>query len=276
MTKVCYYATLGLDVNCGEADIKRAYRKLALSSHPDKTSSTGQTYEEATQKFQVLQEAYVVLSDAKERAWYDSHREQILGGDDTKQNHHPMSNLRKFISPKCFKGFGAAETDFYSVYRNVFEQLQKRERVCRPNHCSDLGSPLDVPEFGDAESAWMETSAFYKHWLDFATQQSFMCAWKWNPQTADTRQSRRTMEAENKKAEAEARKNHNAIVRELVRFVQELDPRVAAHRKSNAEEAARKKAEIDAAQKQASELRAQQAAQRRRRLAPVARLPGCR
>merc|ERR1712228_276442 len=120
------------------------------------TLSTGQTYEEATRKFQALQEAYAVLSDTNERAWYDSHRDQMLNGDDAKENEDPLSNLRKFISPKCFKGFGAGEKDFYNVYRSIFEQLQKQERVCRKERCSDVGSYFDVPQFGDAESAWTE------------------------------------------------------------------------------------------------------------------------
>lgn len=274
MMKECYYVTLGVDQDCGEADIKKAYRKLALSSHPDKIPSTGQTYEEATQRFQALQEAYSVLSDTNERAWYDGHRDQILSGDDAKENKDPLTALRRYISTKCFKGFEIGEMGFYSVYRKVFEQIQQREQHCRKDGRSDSGSsPFDAPGFGDAESDWTATSAFYKHWLDFVSQQSFSNAWKWNPQTADTRQSRRAMEAENKKAEAEARKKHNAIVRELARFVQELDPRVAAHRKSQVEDAARKKAEKEAAQKQASELKVQQAEQRRRRLAPVAMLP---
>ena len=39
-----------------------------------------QNVEEATTKFREVQEAYEVLSDPHERAWYDNHRESILRG----------------------------------------------------------------------------------------------------------------------------------------------------------------------------------------------------
>ena len=42
--------------------------------HPDKIM---QAPEEAAQKFKELQSAYEILSDGNERAWYDSHREQV-------------------------------------------------------------------------------------------------------------------------------------------------------------------------------------------------------
>lgn len=57
--------------------IRRQYRKLALQWHPDKNPENA---EEATQKFRAIQEAYQVLSDDQERAWYDGHRESILRG----------------------------------------------------------------------------------------------------------------------------------------------------------------------------------------------------
>lgn len=55
-----------MDRDADDATIKVAYRKLALRWHPDKNLDNS---EEAKKRFQVIQQAYEVLSDAQERAW---------------------------------------------------------------------------------------------------------------------------------------------------------------------------------------------------------------
>lgn len=62
-----YYATLGLDKNCSEEDIKRAFRKLALQYHPDRNPGD----KAAEERFKEINEAYQVLSDPDKRAQYD-------------------------------------------------------------------------------------------------------------------------------------------------------------------------------------------------------------
>ncbi|XP_062220502.1 uncharacterized protein LOC133919938 isoform X2 [Phragmites australis] len=68
------YAVLGLKKECSAAELKVAYRKLAMRWHPDKCSSSGGSVkhmEEAKEKFQEIQSAYSVLSDANKRFLYD-------------------------------------------------------------------------------------------------------------------------------------------------------------------------------------------------------------
>lgn len=77
MGKVCYYELLVVERDVSPEDLKRAYRKLALQWHPDKNP---EKVEEATKKFRLIQEAYDILSDPNERAWYDRHRDAILRG----------------------------------------------------------------------------------------------------------------------------------------------------------------------------------------------------
>ena len=67
MAKDDYYKTLGVDRGASEADIKKAYRKLAMQFHPDRNQGDAA----AEQKFKELSEAYQVLSDAEKRATYD-------------------------------------------------------------------------------------------------------------------------------------------------------------------------------------------------------------
>lgn len=62
-----YYQVLGVDRNAGEAEIKKAYRKLARQYHPD--INPGNTTAEA--RFKEINEAYEVLSDKDKREKYD-------------------------------------------------------------------------------------------------------------------------------------------------------------------------------------------------------------
>ena len=67
MAKRDYYEVLGLSRGATEAEIKSAYRKLAVRYHPDKNPGD----QEAEEKFKEAAEAYSVLSDAEQRARYD-------------------------------------------------------------------------------------------------------------------------------------------------------------------------------------------------------------
>jgi curved DNA-binding protein len=61
-----YYASLGLQRGAGDADIKKAYRKLAHKYHPDVSKEPG-----AESKFKEIAEAYQTLKDPEKRAAYD-------------------------------------------------------------------------------------------------------------------------------------------------------------------------------------------------------------
>jgi molecular chaperone DnaJ len=61
-----YYATLGVDRDAGDAEIKKAFRRLAQQWHPDVSSDPA-----AAERFKELNEAYQVLSDPERRQRYD-------------------------------------------------------------------------------------------------------------------------------------------------------------------------------------------------------------
>jgi molecular chaperone DnaJ len=67
MAKRDYYKVLDLNRSATEAEIKKAYRRLAMKLHPDRNPHDHETEE----KFKEVKEAYEVLSDAQKRATYD-------------------------------------------------------------------------------------------------------------------------------------------------------------------------------------------------------------
>ncbi len=71
-----FYSTLGVARNASDDEIKRAYRKLAMTYHPDRNNGSA----EATEKFKTITEAYDVLRDQNKRALYDRYGEAGLRG----------------------------------------------------------------------------------------------------------------------------------------------------------------------------------------------------
>jgi molecular chaperone DnaJ len=67
MAKRDYYDILGISKSASEADIKKAYRQMAIKYHPDKNPGDSA----AEEKFKEAADAYGVLSDAQKRAQYD-------------------------------------------------------------------------------------------------------------------------------------------------------------------------------------------------------------
>ncbi len=67
MSKRDYYEVLGVDRSAGEAELKKAYRRLAMKYHPDRNPDSA----EAEAKFKEAKEAHDVLSNAEKKAAYD-------------------------------------------------------------------------------------------------------------------------------------------------------------------------------------------------------------
>ncbi|XP_028412266.1 dnaJ homolog subfamily B member 13-like [Dendronephthya gigantea] len=98
-----YYSILELTKGASDADIKKAYRKLSLKFHPDKTQEPG-----ADRKFKQVSESYEILSDPKKRAIYDQFGEEGL------RNGVPDSDTGGWTPGYTFHG------DSLRVFREFF------------------------------------------------------------------------------------------------------------------------------------------------------------
>jgi molecular chaperone DnaJ len=76
MAKQDYYKLLDLPRNASEADIKKAYRRLAMKFHPDRNPDNP----EAEHRFKECKEAYEILTDPRKRAAYDQFGHAGLDG----------------------------------------------------------------------------------------------------------------------------------------------------------------------------------------------------
>ena len=74
--KADYYEVLGVSRDCSDAELKTAYRKLAMQYHPDRNPNNPA----AEEKFKACSEAYQVLSDSEKRAAYDRYGHAAFGG----------------------------------------------------------------------------------------------------------------------------------------------------------------------------------------------------
>ena len=76
MSKRDYYEILGVGRNASEAEIKKAYRQMAIKYHPDKNPGN----KEAEEKFKAAAEAYEVLSNTEKKSRYDQFGHQGMNG----------------------------------------------------------------------------------------------------------------------------------------------------------------------------------------------------
>lgn len=122
MQKRDYYEILGVDRSAGEAEIKTAYRKLAIKYHPDKNPDNPETEEH----FKEATEAYEVLSDTDKRARYDR-----FGHDGMRagQDFHGFGNINDI-----FSAFGS------SIFGDMFGQ----QRSSGPSFGLQPGSDMKI------------------------------------------------------------------------------------------------------------------------------------
>lgn len=119
-----YYEVLGLERSAGPEEIKKAYRKLALTYHPDRNQEAG-----AEERFKLINEAYAVLSEPEKRQRYDryGHSEAVSNPFQGGVNAADLKDI-----------FG--QDLFNELFASLFGGGRARSRVNR-----DVKATLEVP-----------------------------------------------------------------------------------------------------------------------------------
>lgn len=125
-----YYELLGLEKTASAAEIKKAYRRLAMKHHPDRNPDD----KKAEEQFKEVKEAYEVLSDDQKRAVYDQYGHEALNAQ--------MGGGAG--------GFGGGAGGFSDIFGDVFEHIftggsrQGGQGRSRAQQGNDLGYSLEL------------------------------------------------------------------------------------------------------------------------------------
>jgi curved DNA-binding protein len=157
------YETLEVSENASEAEIKKAYRKLARQYHPDVNKD-----KDAEEKFKEINAAYEILSDKQKKAQYDMHGDNMFGG----QNFHDFSRsygggqadldeiLRSMFSSGGFGGFGGggfSSSGFGNFGGGGFQQQQQQPNL---DIETNVTIPFSVSILGGSHSVSLNGERF--------------------------------------------------------------------------------------------------------------------
>jgi curved DNA-binding protein len=161
-----YYKILGVERSASKDEIKRAYRKLALKTHPDRNPGDAT----AEEKFKEINEAYQVLSDPAKRSRYDQLGQSYSqwqqggapkGGFNWEEWYSPSSsgNVRFNVGGNAGGNVGGFEdifgADFSEFFRRIFGGMpdlggqprpgtgQRSRRVTAPSYQQEVTISLN-------------------------------------------------------------------------------------------------------------------------------------
>lgn len=163
-----YYKELGVEKAASDAEIKKAYRKLALKHHPDRNPGN----KAAENTFKAISEAYAVLSDPEKRKQYD-----MVGDARFHQNYSTEDIFRGTDFSQIFRDFNMSGGD--DIFSRIFAGGLGGGRASRGR--GGRGSPGGGP-FGqggfDPFGSGVGGQAPAGQDVEYPLQISFLDAWR--------------------------------------------------------------------------------------------------
>jgi len=137
-----FYAVLGLKKDASQAEIKKAYRKLARANHPD--SNPGDTAKH--EKFKAVAEAYDVVGDAEKRKKYDEMR-QLYGSGGFRGGGGGGGagfNLDDLLRDRGGAGGGGGIGDMFGDLFGGFGRGRTQQQARRPQRGGDVETTATI------------------------------------------------------------------------------------------------------------------------------------
>lgn len=227
------YDVLGVAAEATTEEIKKRYRALAIRYHPDKLVGLSTDSEAANAHFAAITEAYKVLSDDRQRRWYDAHAVERLSAAEIEESHLDEA----YFTSACYSGFEEdgkwSSKSFYTVYGSLFERIVELEQR--------FNEHFDYPQFGGSGAELAAVKRFYDVWQSFSTGFTFShLEGLFDTKSAanTSRQVLRLAKKENAKLVEKARKERNGRVRRLVALLRKVDPRMRQYQRGLEKKAA--------------------------------------
>ena len=140
-----YYEILGVNKGASAEELKKAYRELALKSHPDRVAP--EKKKEAEENFKEISEAYAVLTDPQKRALYDQYGHSGVDQKFRQEDIFRGTDFRSvFEGFGDFNGGGVFETFFGDLGFDLFGTGgRKRRRGGSGGRAAERGRDLESP-----------------------------------------------------------------------------------------------------------------------------------
>ncbi|CAA7266573.1 unnamed protein product [Cyclocybe aegerita] len=137
-----YYKLLNVPKSATQEEIRQAYKKESLRTHPDRlASATPAEKRETTERFQAVADAYYVLSDPKRRQEYDNlYKSRADRSANPETSSSFFSQFAHSFGGSSSAQTGAAQPDANGVFADVFDELLRPEVERRVPWWSYLGA----------------------------------------------------------------------------------------------------------------------------------------
>ena len=238
-------------------EIRKAYRRLVLTMHPDKKAAEANAgskkaekvekeAEEKKEKKGKDEEEGEGEGEAEEEEEEDSEFKllttawELLGSTETRRQYDSIDNFNDFL-PTSFREQKDHPLKFYSIFGPPFLRQAK------------FSNATPVPQLGDENTPCDQVNKFYRFWTSFSSWRDFSLLCEHDYREAEDREERRWMQRQNKNYAARIKKDELGRISAFVQLAYDNDPRIKAYKQEQVEAKAKAKEEKERAQRESRE-----------------------